>query len=495
MTTYDEHDPEDLDGQGDPALGLIMDDLARLYGGAVQPSHLREAVDRTVYARLGSPQRLNVLHAHLHAALPQADPQRSLDRPRLKARAPRRRVVLVGVLLAAVLGVGSVYAAGSLVDGILPPAVLGHTQSLDVSQGACGFTMAVTRAYLDRNRAIVGFTITGPAGRSFVAEQALPFLTPDASPSLLTAQGASLLLLQTIFGDVAGTTQAQTMQFDAGSLTTTPGTSTLRLEVPYIAMTEQLNGGAWTTSPCETYRQDSTPPQFRPGTKPTRVVTIKGPFTFDLPLSTSASPRVADLRQVAQSGGERVALDRVVVTPADTRVYLWREAGSNKLDLPPRLTVALGTGVTPTTDDSLSHAIAATYTGTFIPAPSQDTAAVPGTPPPDAMPGTPPPDAMPGTPPPARDIVQNPEGIVEYNFIRAPSLYGYHGPWTLTVPTRNGAVTFHFTVGDTPSAPDAPATSAPDAPLPGVAPTPGDAATAFPDTLSTPAATTTAGTR
>jgi hypothetical protein len=491
MTTYDEHDPEDLDRQGDPTLGLIMDDLAGLYGGAVQPPHLRDAVDRAIYARLGSPRRLNArahrVHAHLHAALPQADPRRSLDRPQPKARARRRRVVLVGVLLAAVLGVGGVYAAGSLVDGILPPAVLGHTQSLDMSQGACGFTMTVTRAYLDSNQAIVGFTITGPAGRSFVPGLALPFLTPEASPSLLTAQGASLLLLQTISGDVAGTTRAQTMQFDAGSLASTPGTNTLRLEVPYIAMTEQLTGGAWTTSPCETYRQDATPPRFRPGTKPTRVVAIKGPFIFDLRLAASVGPREADPRQVAQSGGERVALDRVVVTPADTRVYVWREAGSNTRDLPPRLTVALGTGVTPTTDDSLSHAIAATYTGTFIPAPSQDTAAVPGTPPPDAMPGTPPPDAMPGTPPPARDIVQNPEGIVEYNFIRAPSLYGYHGPWTLTVPTRNGAVTFHFTVGDTPSAPDTPSM--------GASPTPSGTVMTPSDTTGAPASTSTVGTK
>ncbi len=237
------------------------------------------------------------------------------------------------------------------------------------------------------------------------------------------------------------------MQFDAGSLTPTTGTSTLRLEVPYIAMTEQLNGGAWTTLPCETYRQDSVPRRFRPGVKPTRVVAIKGPFTFDLRVPPLSGTHDIDPHEAAQSGDEHVTLDRVVVTPTDTRVYLWREAGRSRFDEQPRLTVALGTNATPTTDDPFSRAASATYAGTLIPDPIQDTTAITGTPPHTY-----------------RDTTQNPAGIVEYNFLRAPSLYDYHGPWTLVVPMRAGPVTFHFTVGDAPAA-DTP-TPAPDGPTP-----------------------------
>lgn len=447
MTTHDKHDSEGPDGWDDPALERAVADLDILYAGVTQPPHQRAAVDRAVYQRLAAPPGSNAqarpIHAHLHAALPQTDARWSPGAqwpPRARRR--RRGAILAGVLLVAILGVGGVYASGSLVDQTFPPVALRHSQSFNLSQGACGFTMTVTRAYLDGSRAIVGFTVSGPAGRTFINAQSLPFELPNEYLTLTTAQGTPLPLLQAVSDDVVGTTQAQTLQFDAGPVPRTTSAAPLRLEVPYIAMTEQSTGGAWTTSPCETYHPDSSVSMGGGSSgKPTRVVAVTGPFAFDLQMAPplAVSPREADLHQVAQAGGEQMTLDRVVVTPTDTRVYLWREAGRSRFGEPPRLTVALGTNATPTTDDPFSRAASATYQGTLIPDPLQDTAAITGTPP----------HAY-------RDTTRNPAGDVEYNFLRAPSLYNYHGPWTLVVPTGRGAVTFQFTVGDTPIAMNTP---------------------------------------
>ncbi len=435
MTTRDEHDIDWLDEQTDPDMEIVVDDLDRLYA-VPTPQHLRVALDHAIYQRLTAQQQVGTqtrpVQAHLHTALGHMDGRRIPDvQPPQKLRRVRsRRAIVAAALLAAVVFVGGAYAAGSLVDQLLSPVVLRYSQSLRLSQSGCGFTMTITRAYLDGSRAVIGYTLSGPAGRTFINEQALPFTVPDAPFKLTTAQGTSLFLLQALSGDVTDSTQGQTLQFDAGSIPANSSVVPLRLDVPYIAMAEQLTGGTWATSPCETYRQDTYPAVLHSGGKPTRVVAVKGPFVFNLQAPPLSSRREADLHAAIQAGGERVVLDRVVVTPTDTRVYLWRVAGRRRYAEQPQLSVASG----PETGSITSSTGAppqATYEGIAIPDPNHDASGRTST---------------------DTKTTRDPAGIVEYDFLRAPFLYDYHGPWTLVVPTQGGSVTFHFTVGDAPTA-------------------------------------------
>lgn len=379
LSGHDAGVPLDL---SDLVTSRLIGDLNTLYAASAQPPHLRAAMDQCIRERAA---------AQPHFASPQ--------RPLVWWR--RRTVVISGVALAAIIA-GAAYAASPLVDRLLPSFVLRHSQNLSLSRGACGFTMEVTRAYADANNVILGFSLSGPSGHTYTWGS-YPFDAAGA-PHLTDARGHDLMMIRTLSGPVQGTTEGQVMQFDAGSIAGKTGPFHLRLAVPSIAMTEQVPGAKSSTPPCITYRQSSVPARFRAAKAPVRVLAVNGQFSFDLVVSPLRQVREAATRQIAIGGGEQVTLERIVVTPTGTRLYLRRTAEVGKEVGRPRLTTAAGT-----------------YEGVPV---SIRTAK---------------------STQPYFNNITNPPGVVEY-FMTGPPLFNDHGAWTLVVPTRHGSVTFHVTV-------------------------------------------------
>lgn len=152
-------------------------------------------------------------------------------------------------------------------------------------------------------------------------------------------------------------------------------------------------------------------------------------------------------------------LEKLVVTPSDTRVYLWRTAGAGRDRRRPALIV-------------VDPAMAAPYGRSLgkgqiafdaVPLWIQTATGVQG----------------------YADDLANPPGVVAYD-VMGPSLHDYHGPWTLVVPTRGGSVTFRFTVGGAPPATTTPAPGATTPPA--VTGTPLAGAAIIPSATTTPTA-------
>lgn len=392
MTTHDDRYPELPSDMNDSATQRVVEDLDTLYAASAPPPHLQRALDDAIYQRLAARQSLPASASSRW---------RTLDEWR-----KRRRVIFAAALVAALIVGGGAYAASSLVDQMLAPVVVQHGQNLALTQSGCGFTMTVTRAYADATRIIIGYTISGPSGRTFVPGSS--FLDAPAPPTLTDSQGRQLLMAISPAGLVEGTTEAQVLEFDAGAIAgTTSQPIPLHLSVPYLVMTEQTTSATADTPPCESHEQGASTSQ--PGT---RLDIVKGPFNFDLSVPPSSDMRVANVQQTADADGEQVTLERVVVTPTDTQVFLRRGATIGKDVLRPQLTIGSdgGTAAAPTYE-AVPISVQ-TATGTFR----------------------------------YYNNVKNPAGLVEYDLVRAPSLYDDHSQWTLVVPVGSQSVTFRFTV-------------------------------------------------
>src|SRR5436305_12893922 len=206
MTTLDERYPDLLGHGDDPELARLVADLDSAYTASTPPPHLRASLQRALH------ERTPALH------------DRRLARPAPRWFARRsRRVAIVVALVAAIALVGSAVADPTLVDqalsmwaGTAQVATQHLGEDVNLSQSACGFTMTISRVYADANRIIVGYTLTGPAGRRFN--------NINATPTLADAQGHTLPGLEGAGTGVMGSQSGNYMAFDAGSVAASAGT-------------------------------------------------------------------------------------------------------------------------------------------------------------------------------------------------------------------------------------------------------------------------------
>lgn len=307
MTSHDGR-RADLPAEGDtPAARRAVRDLRAAYA-ASPPSHLRAATDRAVYGRL-------VQHRRPAAGSPSA------RRPRWPRR--RARVVAGLACAAAVLMGATVYAALPVLTPLVDEAlgtVGAHSgnsylvaqhlgQQVDLSRSACGYTMTMTRVYADANRVVIGYIVQDPPGRT----------DPMALLTLADAAGHELPRLeQTSVGHEASIGQGATglgnyAAFDAaGALR--GSTLVLRLTARLRAH-ERLDGPLPPDMLCETYLPTA------PGSA-ARVVAVDEPLEFDVRVPADPRVRIVEPRQTAADAGLMLTLDRVVVTPVETRLSL-----------------------------------------------------------------------------------------------------------------------------------------------------------------------------
>lgn len=222
-------------------------------------------------------------------------------------RGLRRPVAIPAVIVLVLLLAGAAYRVIPIVDRafysdagsqqILNSAL---ATQLNLTETHGGYTVTLQRVYADVNRVVVGYTIRGPDGRAFQDFNRLGRMRSTISDASGTA-----------FDELGGAYVeggAVLDNFDASQVQGNPADLSLQLTVPLL---QALN-------------QDD---QTGGGNGPPFV------FRFTVPFRQG---RVAAPEQTVTAGGRAVTLERVVVTPSETRVYL---QGLNGTGIFPHLTV------------------------------------------------------------------------------------------------------------------------------------------------------------
>lgn len=251
--------------------------------------------------------------ASLPASIEQALRERVAERERrgkrarpslLLSRLPRHLGAVAAVLLALVLLTGVAYAVVPILSrafgrdpGLQPILQANLGKEVNHSQTVDGFTVSIQRVYADANRVVIGYTVSGPPGRTFTNF----FLD---KPRLVAANGAILpYRARTDAGTDSGT-GGYVMWYDAADIAGNPKELDLRLEIPGIQAIQPTH-----LSPTP------QPPAPQP------PVRLPGPFEFRFTVPFIPG-RVAEVNQTVTAGGIPVTLERVVVTPTETRAFL-----------------------------------------------------------------------------------------------------------------------------------------------------------------------------
>lgn len=288
-----------LDGPADPTITRLVGDLDTLYTATAPPT-VRAALARTLTGEGRTAQ----------------------SAPARRYQAWRGPLAPV----AAVLAVAALVGGTALADRPLVDQVFGlftggadvasaptQGQQVNLTQSACGYTMTINRVYGDANRVVVGYTITGPAGRTFTSFSGMPTLTDAWGKELHAIVGAGT-------ATTSGTSGNATV-FDASAVAATGGQLALRLSAPTIEAMETVTGTAPTTSaqPCERLGVAAQ----LDGQQIAQPLIVTTNFAADLTVPVTSSVRVADLNLTATSAhGTTVTLERVVVTPSETRLIV-----------------------------------------------------------------------------------------------------------------------------------------------------------------------------
>lgn len=192
-------------------------------------------------------------------------------------------------------------------------------QELNLSQRVDGVTVTLERAYADANRIVVGFTIKGPNGQRYDAHRLT--LTDAAGTVFSGTIGYGVTgqsdILQVSLPPGEG---AYVLAFDAAPVQGTPEELDLRLmmEVVKLALPPVA------PEPSPTLEGPPAEPPMAVVLEPLPTPeeeAIVGPFTFDFSVPFIPG-RVAEVNQTVEAAGVAVQLERVVVTPSETRAYL-----------------------------------------------------------------------------------------------------------------------------------------------------------------------------
>ena len=194
-------------------------------------------------------------------------------------------------------------------------------QELNLSQTVDGVTVTLERAYADANRIVVGYTIKGPNGQRY-----------DARHLTLT-DAAGTVFLGTIGYGVYGVTGqsdilrvslppgegAYVLAFDAAPVQGAPTKLDLRLVMEVEELV--LPPDAPSPSPTLAGSPAEPPEPMVVELLPMPMGAIVGPFIFDFSVPFIAG-RVIKVQHIVEAAGVAVRLERIVVTPSETRAFL-----------------------------------------------------------------------------------------------------------------------------------------------------------------------------
>ncbi|HIE38809.1 MAG TPA: DUF4179 domain-containing protein [Anaerolineae bacterium] len=258
----------------------------------------------------------------------QVQPRRPLS---LWARLrPTTRLGWISLALVLSLAWGAVaYAVAPVMDrlfqqetGLQHVEQAGLVRELDLSQTVEGVTVTLERAYADANRVVVGFTVSGPDGQRYDPYRVTLVGTDGAALPLATGMG------MTGSSDVLGADLppgdgAHVLSFDAAAVEGEPAELDLRLvvELERVTLPPDATGPFLTSARPPANTPDSAVVvDLEPLPTPDEGA-IVGPFIFDFSLPFDPGHTV-EVRQTAEAAGVAVRLERVLITPSETRAFL-----------------------------------------------------------------------------------------------------------------------------------------------------------------------------
>ncbi len=320
MTMSRERYPEMPADGTDSRLEQLIGDLDRM-GEASRSSSLPTRSD------------LRIVHALQEQAATLSSDSRLVNPPR---SAFHRRysfaLVALALLATALLG-GATYAAVPVLTRVFhlggADTVLEHHlgQEVNLSQRLGGYTMTIERVYADANRVLIAYSIRPPTtGRRLW----------DMSTNLTVTDGQGTVLPErSLVGDVGATEPETTLQgFDTATIIGNPREVRLHLTVPWIEAMEQLH------APPAPGQSSGQTVQAFPGLPPAgafgsvavarsvgepdpwmQIVRTFGPISFDVTVPFERGREFLPRQQV-QAGGVTATLERVVISPTETRLYV-----------------------------------------------------------------------------------------------------------------------------------------------------------------------------
>jgi hypothetical protein len=280
---------------------------------------------------------MRIVHALRERAAERASQDTSRWSPRFLF-AQHRSLALVAVMTLSLIAlVGGAYAAVSTLSSVFHMGAADNvlTQNLGTrvnqSQTVGGYTMTVERAYADSNRLIIAYTIRPPETGKRQWN-----LTPD-NLKVVTASGVELPDRGYVVASDTGQPDATLQMFDTAGITGNPKILHLRLTVPWIDGMKQLAAPQTPTpqqlSAVGTDRGLPTTGQYGsiaidPANAPNGVqdpyvhdFRVFGPLGFDIAVPFVAG-REVNPHQPVNAGGVTLTLERVVISPTETRVYV-----------------------------------------------------------------------------------------------------------------------------------------------------------------------------
>ncbi len=272
-----------LDEQADAETLALIEQLDAAYATPEPPARLTLPGALKLDREKATTERRKSLHQRLRPA-----PIRWLPR--------RVGAIAAAVALAVALMAAGVYTAAPLISHLFDPDPGLHQvvqnpllyQDVNASQTRDGFTLTVQKAYADANRVILSYTLTRADD---------PHYAISYQPILTTQDGVALRAHEFFITQTG--TPAYT-SFDAETILGSPKALHLRLTV----------GGNVQSEPSDPSKR---------GPLLTQPISVD----FSVPFHPG---RVANLHEAVRVRGKTLILERVVVTPSETRVYL-RGAG------------------------------------------------------------------------------------------------------------------------------------------------------------------------
>jgi hypothetical protein len=234
----------------------------------------------------------------------------------------------LGVLAAALALSTMVYAVGPIVSRVFQIVPSWQyleekqlLQDIDLTQTVDGVTVALEKVYADANQILVGYSVTGLPDPPFHIEAAL---TDEKGAVLRGLHSAGVTgssdLLQVTLPEGDG---SYVVAFDGSAIKGTPASLHLHLTmrltrwVPVTPRAEATGVDGQSLEPPSAV-QASVPVMYDEGSS-------VGPFVFDFAVAFLPA-WVAEVQETTRAAGVAVRLERVVVTPSETRTTLFRAA-------------------------------------------------------------------------------------------------------------------------------------------------------------------------
>jgi len=242
---------------------------------------------------------------------------------------PATRLGWAGLILGALLLFGGVaYALNPVISQVfrlfpgwqhVEEAHL--AQEVNLSQTLDGVTVTLERVYADANEIVIGYTIKGPNGQRYHAYHLT--LTDAAGAVFPGTVGYGMSgqsdILEASLPPGEG---SYVLAFDAAAVTGAPKELDLRLvmELEKLVLPPDAPSPSPTLAGSPAEPPESMVVVLEPLPTPDERA-IVGPFAFDFSVPFIPG-RVAEVNQTVEAAGVAMRLERVVVTPSETRAYL-----------------------------------------------------------------------------------------------------------------------------------------------------------------------------